>query len=137
MCTGPGGRGSREKKEQRPVGVTEMAQVTVKDVVSTGHTGHTGTPPPQALFFQKQMEAPVSEGLWHRHQSKTTLSAFLRKERGSSSKVEFPAPKVELPVLKVELPALKVSSRPPASCWPAMLAGWTGPAVELEGLSPK
>ena len=111
-----------------------MAQVTVKDVVSTGHTG---TPPPQALFFQKQVEAPVSEGLWHRHQSKTTLSAFLRKERDSSSKVEFPAPKVELPVLKVELPALKVSSRPPARCWSAMLAGWTGPAVELEGLSPK
>jgi len=68
MCTGPGGHGIREKKEIRGQWeLTEMAQVKVK---VTASTSHTGTPPPQALFFQKQVEAPVSEGLWHRHQSK-------------------------------------------------------------------
>ena len=80
MCTGPGGRGIREKKEIRGQWeLTEMAQVKVK---VTASTSHTGTPPPQALFFQKQVEAPVSEGLWHRHRvSKTALSAFLKKRK--------------------------------------------------------
>lgn len=61
MSTGPGAHGSHDKKEIRGKWeLTEMAQVKVKDTASTSHTG---TPPPQALFFQKQVEAPVSEGL--------------------------------------------------------------------------